>query len=170
MLITITDPYISLLTVGHAVRICVLLSPLFCSRVGKHPLQGHDGEQVGGRVCLSGSVQAGGLMLLDLCVLTELKGRHGWPVGYPKEASQMSVPETGVPPRMVLLISSDGLHLILPAAHSFCFAWLWEALPFPVCDSLISCSVFMINLFSPLPSGPIVFTSLPSLKLCRLSV
>lgn len=95
MLITITDPYISLLIVGQAVRICVLLSPLFCSRVGKHPLQGHDGEQVGGRVCVSGSVQAGGLMLLDSSVLTELKGRHGWPVGYPKEASQMSVPETG---------------------------------------------------------------------------
>lgn len=136
MLITITDPYISLLIVGQAVRICVLLS-LLCSRVGKHPLQGHDGEQVGGRVCVSGSLQAGGLMLLDSSVLTELKGRHGWPVGYPKEASQMSVPETGVPARVVLLISSDGLHPILPAAHSFCFAWLWEGLPSPVRDSLI---------------------------------
>lgn len=146
----------------------MLLSPVLCSRVGKQPLQGCDGEQVGGRVCVNGSLQAGGLMLLDSLVLTELKRRHGWLVGYPREPSQMSVPEAGFPARVVCLISSDGLHPILPCSPSFCSAWLWEGLPSPVCDSLIL--ILFSGLIFSLPSGPIVGTPHPSLKLCRLSV
>lgn len=73
---------------------------------------------------VSGSLQAGGLMLLDSLVLTELKGRHGWLVGYPREPSQMSVPEAGFPARVVRLIFSDGLHPILPCSPFvlFCMA------------------------------------------------
>lgn len=117
---------------------------------------------------VSGSLQAGGLMLLDSLVHTELKGRHGWLVGYPREPSQMSVPEAGFPARVVRLIFSDGLHPILPAAHSFCSAWLWEGLPSPVCDSLIL--ILFSGLISSLPSRPTVGIPHPSLKLCRLSV
>ena len=84
--------------------------------------------------------------------------------GWLSKAAFPDVPETGFPARLVCLISSDGLHPILPCSPFI----LWKGLPSPVCDSLIL--VLFSGLISSLPSEATICTPHPSLRLRRLSV